>query len=352
MKADKSKILTFLNTVSGKAVLGIDGFIDEVWQVVDIRIDADTYEPMLRMKQFGDMIVERETGGFAKEIVRKRRTCGGFTCNTSRAVSRLGIETVMVGTFGDNEIDPVFDEFKDNKRFSIAAPVICSVLEFSDGKIMMPYIENLLKFDWPKLKSVLTKTGNIFEDANIVGIGYWSNMPDFDNMLTELVKNYIKEGTRLFFDFANVTKKSVQALKQTLSVMNTLNKKTPMTLSLNEHEGSLLFEYYHIKDTDPLNAVTTLRNKVGIEEIIVHTPHYATIATAKEGSLYAEQAHIQNPVRTAGAGDSFNGGYMASCLANLNPAERLSIASTVTCFYVTNGYPPDSNQLTEIVKQW
>jgi len=355
MSVDRDKIQSFSQCANGKVVLGIDGFIDEVWEVVETRIDATEYEPMRRMKQFGDLIVERGSGGLAKERIRKRRTCGGFTGNTSRAISRLGINTTMVGTYGEGQIDPAFDEFTGNAIYSIGEPVVCSILEFTDGKIMMPHLEGLLQLDWKKLKAEIDKieNGRVFEGADVVGLGYWSNMPDFDNILVGLMSDYFKPGSpsRLFFDFANITKKSVEALKHTLSIMKKLNDKIPMTLSLNEHEGELLYGYYNIKnsESDATGAITELRDKIGLDEIIIHTPHFAAIATANEGSAYAEQETVQNPVRTAGAGDSFNGGYVVSSLGNLNPDERLTIANAVTRFYVTNGYPPDKEQLTQII---
>ena len=351
MNAGKDKIINFLQNVKGKAILGIDGIIDEVWYVVDTRTGATTFEPMQHMKHFGELIVERGSGGLAKELVKKRRTCGGFTANTGRALTRLGIDTTMIGTYGSGQFDPAFDEFVGTKRFSLGAPAVCSILEFTDGKIMMPQLENLLQLDWAQLKSMLDiiENGKVFEGADIIGLGYWSNMPDFDNILTGLVNEYLTTGSpkRLFFDFANITKKTVQALKQTLTVMKALNEKIPMTLSLNEHEGALFFEYFDIKENagDNVYAISALSDKIGIDEIVIHTPHFAAIATAHEGNLYAEQTFVEKPVRTAGAGDSFNGGYIASCLGGLGLCERLAVANAVTNFYVSQGYPPDGEQL-------
>jgi len=343
----------YLTTVKGKVVLGVDGFIDEVWQVLETRTDVSSYQVVEHMKQFGELITEHGSGGLARELIRKRRSCGGFTANTGRAVGTLGIDTTLVGCFGKDKIDSAFDEFKSYKCISAGDPAISNILEFSDGKIMLPNLENLLNLDWLQFKRILDNNAGIFDGVDVIGLGYWSNMPDFDNMLVKLVDSFsTTKPSRMFFDFANVTKKSVSDLKQTLSVMSKLNKKIPMTLSLNEHEGLLLFEHYGIPgaiDTDEITAkLSDLRDKVGIDEIIIHTPHLAAIATPKE-QVCVMQNFVENPIRTAGAGDSFNGGYIVSCLGNLKAAERLTIANAVTKFYLENGKPPEREQLIAVL---
>ena len=327
----------------GKVLLGIDGIIDEVWQMVDARTDAHNFTPMEKMADFGQIILDRGGGGLAKELVRKRRVCGGFTPNTGRAVARLGIEILMVGMYGESTTDPAFDEFSGHNIISLGAPAVSNIIEFTDGKIMMPHLENLLHFDWTRFKAVLDKNPTIFNDVDIAALGYWSNMPDFDNMLMGLVESYFQKG-RLFFDFANIAKRSAEALKKTLGVMGQLNSKVPMTLSLNEHEGNLVFEHYDIKG-DILACLNELRKVVGINEIIVHTPHIAAMATATEGNVLVEQNFIAKPVRTTGAGDTFNGGYIAACMDNIGPKERLLMANKVAHFYLLNGRPPGRGEL-------
>jgi sugar/nucleoside kinase (ribokinase family) len=357
---DQERMIDYIKKVEGKIILGIDAFIDQVWQVIETRTSKKEYKTIDKMKKFGEIIVNRGEGGMANELIKKRRSCGGFTANTGRAIGKLDISTIMVGMYGKDRIDPIFNEFKDIcTLISIGDPVISNILEFSDGKIMMPNLSELLNFDWNKLVDALghDKLKSVFSNADIVSIGYWSNMPDFDEMITNIYENYLSENPpkRMFFDFANIKKRSVEAIKETFKVLGALNEKIPMTLSLNEHEAVLLFSYYGEELSEDMEKAAiqaaSLREIINLDELIIHTPYYAVAATKPEGIGLAVQDYSENPVRTTGAGDTFNGGYIATCLGNLNINERLAISNAATSYYINNGNPPSREELIKEVKR-
>lgn len=353
---DLNHVIDYIEKVDGKIILGIDGFIDQVWQVIETRTSKDEYKTIDKMKQFGEIIVNRGGGGMANELIKKRRSCGGFTANTGRAIGKLGLFPVLLGMYGKDGVDPIFNEFKEMcTLITVGEPVISNVLEFSDGKIMMPYLKELLDFDWYELVSILghEKLKMIFADADIVSLGYWSNMPGFDELITKIYDKYLinNKTKRMFFDFANIKKRSVYAIKETFNVLGDLNNKIPMTLSLNEHEAVLLFSYFGEQITDDVEQVgitaDSIRERVNLDEIIIHTPHYALAASKSEGTAFLIQDFCSNPVITTGAGDTFNGGYIASCLDKLSIRERLAVSNATTRFYINNGFPPNRNQLME-----
>jgi hypothetical protein len=296
----------------------------------------------------------------ANELIKKRRSCGWFTANTGRAIGKLNMSTIMMGMYGKEVMDPIFNEFKERcTLISLGDPVISNVLEFTDGKIMMPYLNELLNFTWSDLVNLLgdEKLKNIFANADIVSLGYWSNMPTFDEFITKLNDNYLieKSPKRMFFDFANIKKRSVEAIKETFVVLGNLNDKIPMTLSLNEHEAVLLFSYYDKElSEDPETVAKTaaaIREQINLDELIIHTPHYAVAASKSEGIAISMQDYCLNPAITTGAGDTFNGGYICSSIGDLNISERLAMSNATTRFYITNGFPPNRDELIEEIKR-
>jgi fructose-1-phosphate kinase PfkB-like protein len=370
IELEQEQVIDYIENVEGNVVLGIDGFIDQVWQVIETRTGKNEYKLMENMKKFGESIVNRGEGGMANELIKKRRSYGGFTANTGRTLGKLNLSTVMLGMYGKATIDPIFEEFKEAcTLISVGDPVVSNILEFSDGKIMMPYLKELLDFNWSSLVDALghEKLKSIFTSADIVSLGYWSNMPEFDQMITNIYSNYLSENSasengtlergpkRMFFDFANIKKRSEEALKETLNVLGALNHKLPMTLSLNEHEASLLFSYYGEKLTSDIVQVgrtaAAIRDRIKLEEIIIHTPHYAVAASASEGIGSVLQEYCDKPVITTGAGDTFNAGYIASCLGKLGIKERLAIANATASYYLKNGFAPDKEKLVEELKR-
>ena len=350
----------YLQNLSGKIVLGIDGFIDQVWHVVETRTTDNNYILIDKMQKFGEIIVNRKEGGMANELIKKRRSYGGFTANTGKALGNLDLSTTLIGMYGKEGIDKIFSELqKKCKLISIGDPVISTILEFPDGKIMMPNLDELLNFTWDDFLSSLghAELEKILADADIVSLGYWSNMPTFDEFINKLNDTFFskKMPKRLFFDFANIKKRSKEAIFETFKVLEQIYDRIPVSLSQNEHEAVILFSYYGREFIDNMEEVAQatddIRGIIGLDELIVHTPQYAVISTETEGVERLEQDYCTAPVITTGAGDTFNGGYIASCLGNLNACERLAIANAATRFYVSNSHTPNRDELLSEIKR-
>ena len=350
------KIFDGLKEINGNITLGVDGCVDEVWKVVETRTGLHEYNLYNKMERLGEAIVKCKEGGFAHEIIRVRRSYGGFTSNTGNAIGRLGLKPVMVGVYGEDAIDPVFEPLSNmGDLISIGFPAVTQIFEFEDGKMMFGCLEGLLDFNWDSLRNSaeFNRVEEAFLNSDIIALGYWSSMPSFDELVSKVCEGYIEAGKckKMFFDFADLRKRDKKSLEYTLKHLASLNEIVPMILSLNENEAEILFSYYG-KTFDERNmekALVDVREKVGISEIIVHTPYVAAASNDKEGFAIAQNRYCQHPVITTGAGDTFNGGYLAAALGMLDIGERLITGNATTAFYVRNGYAPNITELiTEI----
>lgn len=346
--------IEFIHNVSGKVLLGCDGFVDEVYQIVDVRQNLSEYTAMDDMKVFGELVVKRSGGGLGLEIVPKRRCSGGFTPNTGRIAAFLGIKPTLVGLYGEKEIDPAFEEFVDNCNLvSLGDSAVTLVFEFTNGKILLSALKTVANLTWNDFVAFFDEGSlkAMFADVDILGLGYWSLTPDFDSFVKGFVSQYEgrKPPKRMFFDFADIKKKSNESFFETLSLLKEFNSKIPMTMSLNEHEGADLFSRFGIEFKDEPEsaaaALTTARKEIGIDELVVHTPQYAAASNATDGEGIALQDFQSNVIRTAGAGDSFNGGYLSASLGNLSLKERLVIANAATAFFVTHATAPTKEEM-------
>jgi sugar/nucleoside kinase (ribokinase family) len=337
----------------GKVTLGIDGIVDEVWQIVASRTGPDEYELYGKMKAFTQALYECGEGGFSNEIVRKRLSYGGFTANTGKAVRMLGAKPVLLGMFGDGgKVHKVFEEFDTDsgyRLFNVGSAPVCHIFEFGDGKIIFPWMQDRNRFNWESLAAAMPREAmdEAFGGTDVLGLGYWSSMQAFDSIVSKLCGRYgIK---RMFFDFADIRKRSRQALDQTLQLLKKLNEQVPMTLSLNENEAELLYSGMGRAFAPESAELDTayIRQQIGLDELIVHTPYFAVASSVNEGTALSMQRHCENPVITTGAGDNFNGGYIvASSVKGCLPlSERLLVGNAVTAFYVRCGHSPDKEGL-------
>ncbi len=359
----KINIEAELRKVKGTAALGIDGMIDEVFELVESRKAKDEYTVINNLLNFGEAITERKTGGMAKERLLKRRSGGGFVANTGRATATLGIESTFIGMFGEGKNEDVFSEFDDlAKIYSLGRPAMIAVLEFVDGKILMPNLEPLINLKWEDITEKFgdEKVKEIFS-KDIIGMGYWSNIYDFERILSNIVTIGLssKKTKRVFHDFANLNKRTNSALKEALEVLSKEDKRLPQTLSLNEHEGGILCSVLGVEYPKDINtpqamepalkAVEKVREMIDIDEVIIHSLHFAVSASKNKGSAFAYQNYCKNAVRTTGAGDTFNGGYMVASLTNLSQEEKLIVSNAVTYYYVSTGNAPKIEDVLSLI---
>ena len=352
------KIVDALERSRGKVALLADGFVDEVWQIVGSRASVQDFTLYTRMSQYANRILSSGTGGVGMELVRKRRTFGGFVANTGCAVARLGIDTTLVGLFGKENLDPVFSDVGNLCRLiSIDDPAVTHIFEFDDGKVMMSYVESLHNVNWKFLSDSLgaERLLSLMADSDIIGVGYWSVLPAFDEIVAQICDNLPRgdKPRRFFFDFADFRKNDPVSLAHTLCSLKALNERVPMTLSVNEHEAVVLFETHNQTPDDigrPIGEKTEdIRREIGLDELVIHTPHYAVAAAAKEEPAFAATVFCENPVRVAGAGDTFNGGYVAASLAGLNLVERLYVANAAVGCYLRTAASPDAKGLAKYI---
>jgi len=355
MSTTMKKYTDYLHGIRGKILLGCDGYVDETYEIVEVRKSQSEFTPMKKLRQFGELIVERGDGGVGLELVPKRRCEGGFGINTGRVAACLGLMPSLPGLFGGKAIDPAYEQFKGScELHSLGDPALTIALEFGDGKVLMSNLEAVSSLNWGDFEKHFgeNKLKEVFSGVDILGLGYWSLTANFDELFKGFMKQY--EATTpprlMFFDFADIKKKSSESFIKSLELIQSYSDKIPMVFSLNEHEVLELLARIGVARPELTpkaisSALTVARKKIGFAELVVHTPEFAAASSATEGEAYAIQERQTNVVRLAGAGDSFNGGFLCASLGDLSLKERLVVANAVTAFFVTHGNPPTKEEL-------
>src|ERR1700756_3385551 len=118
------------------AFIGMDGFVDEIIQVVDKRADAENFQRLPTIAA----LAERLAGAAGKstniELVNQITKLGGNGPIMANALASFGLRVTYLGTLGYPTLHPVFQPFSQRAEvYSIAEPGHTDALEFQDGKI-------------------------------------------------------------------------------------------------------------------------------------------------------------------------------------------------------------------------
>ncbi|QTL99761.1 hypothetical protein GM661_18270 [Iocasia frigidifontis] len=349
-------------TFNKKVILGWDGFVDNVWHLVEERNSATDYQIMESMLTLNQRIKEVAGGGLSTEILKKDQRAGGFSANTGRVLGKLGIDTTLISLFGDKKINKRFSNLVEmTEVISLGDPCIAHIFEFADGKLMFPANQNIRNMDWEKIKNKvgLAKLIDLIEEADLIGLGYWANMPYYHTICKGIKKEVgpklSRKSRQLFMDFGNVKKRSAQDLAFICSSLSQLEEYFKLTLSFNRSElldtaKALGIVTEHIK-MELVEILDKVREKTRISNVVVHTNRFAA-SSNQEGIKILKQPYCENPVVTTGAGDTFNGGYILGLLCSNQAEGRLAIASGTAGYFIRNGIPPSREELISFLIEY
>src|SRR3954468_20351020 len=83
-----------------RAVVGLDGFVDEIIAVVDKRHGTDRYEPVRTIGAMGEKIRNAVGESSNYELVVKQRKLGGNGPIMANALAHLGLQVTYIGCLG------------------------------------------------------------------------------------------------------------------------------------------------------------------------------------------------------------------------------------------------------------
>ncbi len=339
---------------SKRVALGWDAFVDRVWQIVKKKKGKDiTF--LNSMAEFQEQVKAAVGTGLSTEIKEKYSRGGGFTVNTGRALGELGVPVYLVGLYGRERIQSIFQELpRTCELISYGEPCYSHIFEFEDGKLMFPQLENIEMVDWSYLKDNLGRDtiGDIAREVEIFGLGYWDNMPHFRGILSSLLRIVSDKELKIFLDPGNVKNRSPEDFRRLVDFFRKKNDELDIIMSFNGPEFIAACRYLDLKIEDKneiRDNMIAAAEKFAVKELIVHTPKFSISCSENNVEIH-EQKECKSPVLTTGAGDTFNGGYLRAMLQDYSQYQRLKVANGTARFYVEKGYPPGAEELSKYIQ--
>ncbi|NDI16660.1 MAG: hypothetical protein EBY83_01630 [Verrucomicrobia bacterium] len=318
-------------------LLGFDGFIDSILQVVDQRQTATKYLPYTSVKPFAKKLGEAAGKSANFEVVPTMEKIGGNGPLMAFAMSTLGAPVEYMGMCGYPKLHPVFTEFaKRAKVHSFAEPAQTSALEFNDGKIMLGQLASVQDANWETMQARLGDKvmQKLWSSAAFVGMVNWTMLPHMSAIWKKLLTEYkpVKPDKRkhLFFDLADPAKRIEADLLAALKIIGRLRggTKTPKACA---------------------SLAGAIREKMGVQVVVIHPIQYACAADA-EGEVFVTGPYTSKPKISTGAGDHFNAGFSIARLLGLGLPHSLQLAVAASGFYVRHGNSPNREQLVRFLQ--
>ena len=347
---------------------GMDGFVDEIFHVVDKRANFVDFSRVQTISNFGERVLGAAGLSSNIELVSAQTKLGGNGPIFSNAINEFGASVVYAGCLGKPSLHPVFKDFSEKcEVYSICEPGYTDALEFNDGKIMLGKHKSLSQVNWDTFKRAMGGTKNIADKINnshLIAMANWTMLPFmseiWEGLINEVFPLLHERETKpiAFFDLADPEKRTTQDLFNALKLISSFESNFQTILGLNEKEAWQVVNALNIQINTHNNESAALADLIGkiyehmdIYCVVVH-PVKCAAAQTENGFFYTDGVFCEKPLLTTGAGDNFNAGFCYAMAIGLDAAASLVAGVSTSGFYVRNAVSPTLNDLCKFMEEW
>lgn len=345
-------------------VLGFDGFVDSIIDVVDQRHDTEKFDAMKTIDQLGRKILAAAGQSSNYELVVTLEKLGGNGPIMANALATIGLKVDYIGCLGHPAIHHVFEPMTKIARcHTLCEPGYTDALEFGDGKLMFGKHSSLKHVNAGRLRQVLgdDKLRALMAPARLLGMVNWTMLTRMDGIWDYLMSEIFPKlpplafggGARriIFIDLADPEKRTRKDLAAALERCTRFQQFADTVLGYNLSEAVQVCQVLGIDPTDdPEKSIQKLceqiRAKLGVHAVVVH-PRKSAAAAGPSGSAWFAGPYVGKPKLSTGAGDNFNAGFATGLLAGLPLDQALCAGVAASGFYVRNAHSPTISQLAD-----
>ena len=343
--------------INKSAIVGFDGFIDELNYVVEKKIDDENFIKVKTISDFGKKIISSSGLSMNIEFKTFKKKLGGNGPIMASALISQNINVHYIGALGEKVIDEVFKDFKEKcvNVFSLANPGHTDALEFEDGKLMLGKMTDLKNVNWKSLitKIDLEKIVSILKNSDLIAFTNWTmivNMDSFFKAFSKILKE-INHCPFIFIDLADPSKRNSNDILQLLNEVSELQNVGKVILGLNERESEIMSNILGINEKKIKKRADKIRLALKIDIVVIHPREGAVVSYCKK-NVWIDGPFCKQPLYSTGAGDNFNAGFCFGLLLGLNPEESLLTGVYTSGYYVRKGKSPDKYELVKFMKEY
>ena len=342
------------------AIIGLDGFVDEIIAVVDKRQDNARFDPIRTIGQLGSKIQSAAGQSSNYELVVKQTKLGGNGPIMANALASAGLDVTYIGNLGYPNLDPVFADFaKRANVVSIAQPGHTDALEFDDGKLMFGKHESLKDINWQNLLERVgkDKLKSLLANSKLIGMVNWTMLPFMSDiwrhLLADIIPGIPRTGRKFFVDLADPEKRTHADILDALHTLTKFQEQVDVILGLNLKEAGEVGDVLGLPGrSDPEASIEesahAIREKLGLNCVVVHPRRGAAAATQQATAQFAGP-FVQQPKISTGAGDHFNAGFCLGRILGFELEESLCTGVATSGYYVRSAESPTAQDLAKFI---
>lgn len=358
-----TRLLDIIDSVSGRfdgdrvrgapAVVGFDGFVDEMASVIGARKGDGGVEFVPTIAAFGAMVSAAAGRSFGREVRVKRVEAGGNAPNLAGGLAALGLAVDFYGTLGEPR-DPVFDAFAAKCRSctTLGACGRTLALEFDDGKLMLNNTGRLGELTREVAEHAVRAKGlgDRCNGARLVGLANWSRYPHMTACWRVVLESALAHASGrpwVIVDLADPTGWSAGDVRELGELLARMAGTCRVVFGANLSETGVLLRAFDAsapseEPASMMDGAERLRGLLGVQMVAVHSQRRAAaawsgLAGEPDSRSCIEGAYNPRPVRTTGVGDRFNAGLGAGLLAGMAPADALALGCGAGAWFVSVG---------------
>lgn len=347
-----------------KALVGLDGFVDEIVHLVRERHNAESYERLGTITDFAKRVAAAAGRSTNIEPVTQRFKLGGNGPIMAHALASTGVQVTYVGTLGWPVVHPVFEKLQETAAavHSIGEPGRTTALEFLDGKVMLTNSSTLGEVTWGHLEERFgqDKLMQLLLDSDLSAFVNWTMIPYMSAIWSSMQawldqRDAALPRRRLFIDLADPEKRSQEDIQEALELLAKFQHRFDVTLGLNEKEAwaiaSVLGLTWKDQGREQLGATALeMASQLGLETLVIHPVRHALAVV--QGELTDVDGPVTDrPKITTGAGDHFNAGFMLARTLGLPTIHCLLTGVTTSGYYVREAHSPAIPDLAGLLRR-
>lgn len=288
-------------------------------------------------------IYQHKGGSYPHSIQVNQR--GGNAVNCASTLGHLGVKTYFIGR--TDELGKVLLEYYLHKQSNVDITHVqtngrlgaTTAIEIGEDRtnIMINDLDSCSPFGFNDLND---DDRTIMAKASLIGVFDWTLNTKGTDLASGVFDFAQNKNIPTYYDTADPASRKDE-IPELFS--KALQHPGLSYLSVNENEIHQYTNQQMDSETrwPKIKEIAAQLKRQLHAELQVHTATFSAVIS--DNTSHVMPTYKVTPLRTTGAGDNWNAGNILGILLNLEPEERLLLANSTACFYITK---KDSSQLS------